>query len=347
MLQFRNCSVHGSSPTHVTNQLLATTLRYMDRTEGAPPPPPPDGGLLPPTAALSSPSFPVRHWFEDSDSLIANAQQQIPALGAAAVANGVGVRAPLVGTRERSFHDPPEAPVQSNYLAAWRGMSGPPILAPNDSGCEDEEPRPILGGGEQRPQTRSSSRDGRPRSSTEARRFGGNSGGAWDVNGGRSNQVPLSPVLSGTINSIYDGNGENSNTISSESSSAVNIQRVDSRRTQTESSVAMTPNDIYYRVNDEVPFFERQEIVGRRPGIESGSLDNAVRGGGESRPMARGGQPRRGRRSLSDFLREIEEVVRAQRAEVGGCLIKVHVRGRSSSTLLLWDTFARYSLGKC
>lgn len=310
--------------------------RYVDRPGQHAPPPPP-------AAAVSPEPFPVRHWFDNRrPNNNSNATTTQPAasstpLRAAAAAfeyNATNTAAPPAASPTR--HDANATtvetgrPTHSDYIAAWRAMSGPPLLGPVDSELEREGQQPPprrrfhaaahgvgdhgtesdgggSGGGRRRVQARSASRGGRPQSSTDARRSGGGLGrggtgggsgsGGWSgESGGRVADVPFSPMSAGGRDHGNGGGGGGS-------------VLSDSPRYWHN---AYSGNPAYasaWRNRGSPPGQQRSanEMVDERPRVVEGNN------------MSRGGSAQRGRRSLSDFLREIEEMVRAQREQqVGG-----------------------------
>lgn len=214
--------------------------------------------------------------------------------------------------------------MHSDYIAAWRAMSGPPIIGPVDLEFEREgQPQPRRrfqahggdngtesdgnGVGRRRVQARSASRGGRPQSSTDARRSGGglgragtgggNGSGGWSrESGGGVAGVPFSPMdASGRDHGNGGGGGGGGSSVLS-----------DAPRQWHNMHDGNPPNLPVWRNRGPQPGQRAHESVDERPRVDEGNTSS------------RGGSAQRGRRSLSDFLREIEEMVRAQREQVGG-----------------------------
>lgn len=222
----------------------------------------------------------------------------------------------------------------SDYIAAWRAMSNPPLLGPVDSELEREGHQPppppdrrfqaAAYGGDPGTesdggrvvrrrgiQARSASRGGRPQSSTEARRSGGgigrggtgggNGSSGWSgESGGRVADVPFSPMNSSGRD---HGGGSSGGAGGGGGGSVLSDVPRHWHNTLSGNNPANVP---VWRVQGPPPPVHRAHdtVVG---GVAEGNST-----------MSRGGSAQRGRRSLSDFLREIEEMVRAQREQQVG-----------------------------
>lgn len=248
--------------------------------------------------------------------------------------------------------------MHSDYIAAWRAMSGPPLIGPVDSELEREGHQPPLrrrfqatahggvdhgtesdgggGGGRRRIQARSASRGGRPQSSTDARRSGGgvghggtgggNGSGGWSgENGGRVADVPFSPMSPGGRDHGSGGSGRGDSVLS------------DLARYWHNTNAGNPTNAPVWHNRGSPPGQQRgaNEIVDERPRVVDGNT------------ASRGGSAQRGRRSLSDFLREIEEMVRAQREQQVGGRMRCSPMApfphpcQTLATKLRWSTGAR------
>ncbi|CAM9295626.1 unnamed protein product, partial [Hapterophycus canaliculatus] len=205
----------------------------------------------------------------------------------------------------------PGRPLRSDYLAAWRAISERPHPGPVESvqehqgqhstrqrfGAHRSEADPDNGEGRmgrRRVQAHSSSRGGRPQSSTAARRSGGGLSGGWS--GGGAGQVSLSPMNVAARERVSDDNGGNSGAPHGASG-----QWSATYQAHEDALLGGNPAGSEWR--------------GRRlpPAPYGDTLDEGIhpsRGGGGVAAQAN-----RGRRSLSDFLREIEDMVRAQREQ--------------------------------
>eukprot|EP00752_Nemacystus_decipiens_P006235 g5625.t1 len=325
--------------------------RYLDRPGEQRSPPPP------PAAAVSPEPFPVQHWFDNrrpSNDTTAAATQLAPsstplrATAAEYEHNPINAAAPPAARPMPSHRNPSAAAgetgapmMHSDYIAAWRAMSGPPLMGPveseSDRGGHHHQPPPSRrfqaaaaaaahGGGDhgtesdgggvgrRRTQARSASRAGRPQTSTDARRSGGglldrggtggsgsgsgsgngSGGGGWsaDSGGGRVADVPFSPMGAGGRDPGGGGAGGGG--------ALSGVQR------HWHNAYSGNPaNAPAWRNRGSPP--EQQQ---RARGVVY-ERSRAV----EENTAPRGGGAQRGRRSLSDFLREIEEMVRAQREQ--------------------------------
>lgn len=309
--------------TSVRTHDLLSLHRYVDRPGERTPPPP--------SAAAASPQpLPIRNWFDNRrPSNNPTATQPAPSptplrAAAAAYEYNATVAAPpaaRLGVRDANpAAAETRASMHSDYIAAWRAMSGPPLLGPVAAEVEREGQQPSSrrrfqtahgnenngtesdggGAGRRRSQARSASRGGRPQSSTDARRSsgglgrdgtgGGHSSGGWRAEGGGGvADVPFSPMSAGGRNHVSGGWGGGGSVIS-------DVPR------HWHSTVSGNPaNGSVWRSREFPPGHRAHE-----------SAD-------EGNGTPRSGSAQRGRRSLSDFLREIEEIVRAQREQqVGG-----------------------------
>lgn len=213
-------------------------------------------------------------------------------------------------------------------------MSGPPLLGPIDSGCEDEEPRHRVFESGGRPQTRSASRNGRHRASREARSSGGGSGGGdWSAGGAgnRVEQVPFSPMVA-TAGDADNGVGIDT---------PAGRDELLEMRLATAEALILASEDAAQNFpgrHGEMTPGGREEVIDELAGVEGGSRDLVMRGRNE-RPTAGRGQQQTGRRSLSDFLREIEEMVRAQRAQVGNASATGMIQGTINNHELYFHAF--------
>lgn len=297
---------------------------------------------------LSPENFPVQHWLDNSRNRNNTAGNR-PAspssiLRAAATAfeynPSAAVPPPVaVSPGDAITEEPVPAtgtPTHFDHLATWRNMSWP--VDPLESGGQPE-PRRRFGGhgnenggensgrgaGRRRVQARSASRGGRPQSSTDARRAGGglvvgvtgvgDSGtGGWNPEGdGGVAYLPFSSMHgappAGHGNSGGGGfGGSNSNP-----SEAPGQYWHDMHRAHAEALLGGNPANLPGWGGRGLPSGERQHhetAVDERPRVVERN------GNGSPRRGTASVQPHRGRRSLSDFLREIEEMVRAQREEV-------------------------------
>lgn len=209
--------------------------------------------------------------------------------------------------------------MHSDFFAAWRALSGGPL--PGAVAGSGGQPAPhqhlqTYGGGSvreggdgwagrRRIQARSASRGGRPQSSTDARRSGGGVGGGDSVGGGfeaergsGATQIPFSPMGATSRDNRSAGGrdgGEGNSTLS----------EVPGRWPDTH---ARNPAHSFAGPRGRgLSSRERnRDAVGERPRV------------GEGNGSSRRSNTQRARRSLSDFLREIEEMVRAQREQVSG-----------------------------
>lgn len=304
--------------------------RYVDRPGERAPPPPLAASVAPEPMA-------VRHWSDNRRASNNSAAATQPAasstpLRAAAAAyeyNATTAAAPPALRPSPRDANPAAgetgARMHSDYIAAWRAMSGPPLLGPVDSEVEREghqQPPPRRrfqaahgeaghgtesdggGVGRRRLQARSASRGGRPQTSADARRSGGglgrggtgggNGSGGWSgESGGRVADVPFSPMSTSGRDHGSGGGGRGG---------------VVSDVPRWHHSYSGNPaNAPVWRNRGAPPGQRAHEVVHERPRVVEGNT------------ASRGGSAQRGRRSLSDFLREIEEMVRAQREQqVGG-----------------------------
>ena len=213
--------------------------------------------------------------------------------------------------------------MHSNYFAAWRAVSGAPLVGSLDSEAESSGGRAppdqqlqTHGGdrvregggsggwaGRRRVHARSASRGGRPQSSTDARRSGGGVGsgggasGGFDIRGARGvSQVPLSPLDAATRdNRNAGGRDGGGNSGLSEVPGRWHVAHV------------RNPVDSASRGRGFLSGERDRDAVDERPHMVEGNSSSRL------------SNAQRARRSLSDFLREIEEMVRAQREQVRGC----------------------------
>lgn len=237
-------------------------------------------------------------------------------------------------------------PRHADYLAAWRAMSWPPLVRPVDpefpSEDQPQQPRRRYQGhggsdngaensgggsaGRRRVQARSASRDGRPQSSTDARRAGGGLGGGgggadgggtggWNAEGDDGvDEFPFSSVRRapspGHGNGGHGGSGGRNNSMPSDVPGG---HWHDTHRAHAEALLGGNPANLPGWRGRGLPSGEHQQrheaAVDGHPRVVGGSGGN----NGSLRRETVAVQPHRGRRSLSDFLREIEEMVRAQR----------------------------------
>lgn len=306
--------------------------RYIGRSaEHAPPPPS--------TAALYPEPSPMQHMSErgSTGSNAANARpaSSSPPLRATATAYQYNARpaATRVPSARVTPHDSNTAEpatgilvsAHSNNTSGWRARTGPPTLGQVDATFEREGyPWPRQrngnsnrgGGGEgigrRRVQPRSASRGGRPQSSTEARRSdggldNGGTGGGDGSSGGTPE--PLSPM---DAVAAHNSSNRGGNSVDGGNSRFdVPGQRpADMRRAHAQAFQSRNPPGWPFGGRGGLFPGERQRETGERP--RGDQVNSSLR----DEVMA--SQMHRGRRSLSDFLREVEEMVRRQRAEVGG-----------------------------
>lgn len=308
--------------------------------------------------ALAPEHLPVQHWLDNRRNSNNAADTQpassSPVLRAAAttfeyISSAAAAVAGVSPTAAVSPGDPAAAeslpetgtPRHADYLAAWRAMSWPPLVRPVDPEFESEaQPQPRRrfqghgsdngaensggGVGRRRVQARSASRDGRPQSSTDARRAGGGLGGG--LRGGGASGGGASGAAadggSGGWNAEGDdavafflpghGNGGNGggggrNNVPS---AVPGGQWHDTHRAHAEALLGGNPANLPGWRGRGFPSVDHQRneaAVEEHPHVVGGSSS------GPPRRETVAVQPHRGRRSLSDFLREIEEMVRAQR----------------------------------
>ncbi|CAM9578630.1 unnamed protein product [Ectocarpus fasciculatus] len=314
----------------VPTSLQEYMSRYIGRSaERAPPPPS--------TAALYPEPSPMQHMSDpgSTDSNAANARpaSSSPPLRATAAAyqydgRPAATRVPSarVTPHDSNATDPVMGiggSAHSDNTSAWRARTGPPTLGQVDATFESEGhswPRQQNGNnnrggggggvGRRRVQPRSASRGGRPQSSTEARRSdGGLDGGVTGGGNGWSSggtQAALSPMDAAAAHdrSSRGGNGGDGGINRFD---APEQRPADMRRAHAEAFRSRNPPR--WPFWGRAGFFpeERRRATGERLGVDQ--VNSSLR------DEAMASQMHRGRRSLSDFLREVEEMVRRQRAE--------------------------------
>ena len=231
----------------------------------------------------------------------------------------------------------PHSPVSTpSYRSVWRVASGSPLLGPSDSGCEeDDEPTNENisgtgggggGGGGVRPHTRSASRHGdRPRGWSEARTVGGGSEGRTRNTGSSGGATTISTTSDGITRTSSSNHvqilGMNAATLAAgDSSSGGEGGGGRGGRWHEEQQ---TPARAYQATAGAGGDDARIVHGRRRAAASSLEVGEAGTGAGGERPLVGiGGSRSLGtgpqsveRRSLSALLREIEETMRAQRAQ--------------------------------
>jgi len=275
-----------------------------------------------PAAAPSPEQFPVRHWFDNRSSghnIAETRPVASPPLRATAAAyeyNPSPAAAPPATTTSPLSTSPAPgtgAAMHSDYFTAWRAVSGAPLPGGGQP-ASHQHPQTHGGGsvrgggggwaGRRRIQARSASRGGRPQSATDARRYGGGVGGGGTVSGGFEAeggsgvaQIPFSPMgpTSRDSRSASGGDGGGVNRAQSE----VPGRWPDTHARNPANNFAGRGRSLSSREQDRDAVDVRHRV-------------------GEGNGSPRRSNAQRARRSLSDFLREIEEMVRAQREQVGG-----------------------------
>ncbi|CAM9540590.1 unnamed protein product [Scytosiphon promiscuus] len=294
----------------VPTSLQEYMSRHMETPAERTPPPP-----MSATSASGQP--PVRHRFDRGImNNFADAQQ---ASASSPLRAGTTAHQLHANHHSAATHDPTgglRRPLRSDYLAAWRAILG----APHDEFVEAVDERrvqhsahrrfvahrnePITddreGGVDRRGiHAHSTSRGGRPQSSTAARRSGGGLVDGWSGSG--VGQVSLSPMNAAARDRVDNGDGDNSSSAPQRTPSHWS----DTHQAHAEALLGGSPANL--------PGWR-----GRGPTLDPhhGAVDE------RTRPSRGGGslvaQANRGRRSLSDFLREIEDMVRAQREQGDG-----------------------------
>lgn len=246
---------------------------------------------------MSSPRgmFPVRHWFDDSADL---SQPESSSLNFPDAVTDTG-NVPLTDSRQNTGN-----------TVNRRGAQSAPITGTvyADSGCEDEVQQPPLGADgttgteSRRPPTRSASRGGRLRSSVDTRI----SGVIRSRNAGDDSSIVDGQVQFSAINVASAPAPSSSDSPSTSPSLLHGASRperrgagvVETGRLRRRYAQMPYANEVLFR--DVLPV----DLLPHDPSSFQ-------------RRQALDQPESRGRRSLSDFLREIEEMVRAQRAEVG------------------------------
>lgn len=222
--------------------------------------------------------FPVRHWFDDNGDL----SQQESFSDAVTDAGNV----PVTGSRNTAAN---RRDAQSSSITR---------TVYTDSGREDEMQQPPPGAGDttgierRRPPTRSASRGGRIRS-------------------------PVDTMISGAIDSPHDDlsvvnglsltNGASAPVSSISDSPPISPSLFHGPVRRGAGVIPVETGRFRRRHVNQIPYANANELFS--PGV--GLLPHDQQGQALDQP-----EESRGRRSLSDFLREIEEMVRAQRAEV-------------------------------
>ena len=287
-----------------------------------PPPQARTGGDLQRMTAYAG-TFPVRHWFDGSIDL---SQQESPRVLSSDTPVRSSISVPEPDSRERQH---------ARNAVARRASPSPPLTGQVDSGCEDEKQEYLPRGdrdrenGRERPPTRAAYRGGRLQSSNMTRRggrlggwhLGGDSAdtsiftrtgrrfGSWHLRGDSTDaQVPFSPMSAASVtnNSHPDP--------SSPSLSHAAPARESSVQPEADGGGSGLSNwPAMRRRITERPHAEDSVVQRGHPPVSYHNLRNPS---SFQRRPAHGQRPPPGRRSLSDFLREIEDIVRAQRAEV-------------------------------
>ncbi|CAM9893150.1 unnamed protein product, partial [Ectocarpus sp. 4 AP-2014] len=311
----------------VPTSLQEYMSRYVGRSAEHAPAPPSTAALYPEPSRMQHVS--------DRGSTPSNAANARPTSSSPLRATATAYHARPAATRVSSARATPhdsnasEPPMgigvtaHSDNTSAWSARTGPPTLGQVDATFEGEghpwrrqwngnSNRSGSGGGvgRRRVQPRSASREGRPQSSTEVRRSDGgvNSGGA-DVGDGWSGggtQEPLSPMDAAAAHdrSSHGGNGGDGGN----SWFDVPGQRpAGMRRAHAAAIQSRHPPGWPSGGRGALFVGERQRETGEHP--DGDQVNSSLR----DEVMA--SQMHRGRRSLSDFLREVEEMVRRQRAE--------------------------------
>lgn len=287
--------------------------------------------LLPPpslSAALSPEPAPVRLRFDRGS--INNFADARPASASPPIRAGTAAHQHhATSNYSADTQEPPGGPprpLRSDYLAAWRAILGPPLVEPVESVHERQSQRsprqrveaqrsdPTTDNGEggmgrRRVQGHSASRGGRPQSSTAARRSGGGLSGGWS--GGGAAQVSLSPMNAAARDRVNDGDRGNG----SSAPHGTPGQWSGTHQAHADALLGGSPANL--------PGWRGR---GLPVAPQHGTIDEGISpspGGGGSVAA----QANRGRRSLSDFLREIEDMVRAQREQVGWCIVEGVYRG--------------------
>lgn len=254
-------------------------------------------------AALSPPTFPTRHWFDDTTTVIHTPPSPIVPDGGTTTATVI----PTWSDTPNQFSQisPSFASEYHDDVSTRRGSpSHRPLLGQIDSFCDDDDARlnaPIHDRG--RPQTRWGSRSRPSPSSTPRERLRRLEGGLGDRESGAAGGSSVTPQPRPTQSRIPSAPASDS--------------------APTEDIVGQT----------------RQLYVDERPMHQyGGALERRAQGAGTAHgTRSRGGEGQRhnwGRRTLADFLSEIEEMVRSQRSEVS--LVTASLMARTLLTVSIY-----------
>lgn len=284
---------------------------------------------------MSPASVPMRHWFDNDDETISS--RSPPGGADAATHRSRGAGASPISQQE-------------SLLNSWRrrGMSGASSAAavaasPTDPGCEDdeaeEESRRYVGrpgGIDGRPHTRSSSRNANNNNSNSRQsRNSRVTPGAGDRRGRgsgrvrRGGAVGLARSSSPVLVARGSGNGRNGE-MESGAPSAVRSQLLaglDAPSEAVSPTIDGFPPSASGAAAAAAAVARESSTPLQRDVVDERAVNSALSyvrdftarmRDSRQQPAGDRGQQQGGRRTLSDFLREIEEIVRAQRAEVGG-----------------------------
>lgn len=267
----------------------------------------------------------MRHWFDDGETVVRG-----PPGGAGAATHASRRVAAPTSSRGASA-------LNSDRLATWRGGTSDAFVVANpmDTGCEDDEggPRLFAGrahGSDGRPHTRSSSRNNRRQSRTSrvaagAGARGGGGGGGVGGSGRRGGAIDharsASPVLAARGSTGGVASGAPSSLVGSHLPAGLNARSettavaVEDSRSNTSGVTEAARESLTPRGGDAVDERGSEGGVSYVQGFAARMRHVRQQQAGDRE------QQQGGRRSLSDFLREIEEIVRIQRTEVGAAYV--------------------------